>query len=67
MRLVEQKILGPTAFSGSLAEVLTLLAIGILVCAVLYTACSFYEGVLLRRKASWNYIRVNLQTRPPKV
>jgi hypothetical protein len=50
MRLVEQKVFGPAVFSGNIAEVLTVLAIGIIVSAVLYAACSFYEGVLLHRK-----------------
>ena len=50
MRIVEQKTFGPAALGGGIAEVLTVFALGILVCAVLYTVCALHEGMLLRRK-----------------
>ena len=64
--LVEEKAFGPAAFIGTLAEVLTLFALSILVCAVLYTACAFYEGALLRRRESWSYARSRIQDGQPK-
>jgi hypothetical protein len=50
--VTEQKRLWPGALYGSTAEMLTIFALGIVVCAVLYTACAFYEGALERRKES---------------
>jgi hypothetical protein len=52
VRAVEQKTFGPAALSASIAEVLTMFALGIFVCAVLYAACALFEGMLLRRKAT---------------
>jgi hypothetical protein len=49
VRIVEQKAFGPAALGGGIVEVLTIFAFGILVCAVLYTACTLYEGMLLRK------------------
>jgi len=43
------------AFSGVLAEALVFFGFGIFVCTVLYSAYALYEGMLTRRKASWNY------------
>ncbi len=46
-----------TVWSGirALSENLTPLAVGLFLCAVLYAAYAFYEGVLQRRKAKWQY------------
>ena len=55
--VAEQKRIWPGAFYGFTAEMLAIVALGILVCAVLYTACVFYEGALERRKESWNSVR----------
>lgn len=59
--VTEQKRLWPGAFYGSTAEMLTIFALGILVCAVLYTACAFYEGALERRKESRNNVRPTIE------
>lgn len=53
----EQKRLWPGAFYGSTAEMLTIFALGIFVCTVLYMACAFYEGALERRKESRSSVR----------
>jgi hypothetical protein len=55
--VAEQKRIWPGAFYGSTAEMLTIVALGILVCAALYTACAFYEGALERRKEARNRVR----------
>ena len=65
--VVEQKVFGPAALGGGVAEVLTVFALGIFVCAVLYTACASYEGALLRRRESWNRARAITQNRSPGV
>ncbi len=39
----------------ALSENLTPFAVGLFLCAVLYAAYAFYEGVLQRRKAKWHY------------
>jgi hypothetical protein len=64
--LTEQKRLWPGAFFGSTVEMLTIFALGILVCAVLYTACAFYEGALLRKRESWNSARPSIENRQSK-
>lgn len=51
-----EKIVGTGFLAGSIAESLVPLALGILVCAVLYATHGFFEGVLQRRRASWNYV-----------
>jgi hypothetical protein len=63
--IVEQKVVGPAALGGGVVEVLTVFALGILACAVLYSACAFYEGALLRRRESWNHARATRGGRPP--
>jgi nitrate reductase gamma subunit len=65
MRIVEQKAFGPAALSGGIVEVLTVFALGILVCAVLYTACALYERMLLRRRTTRNRFS-DAQDRPPE-
>jgi hypothetical protein len=50
-----ERIVGTGFLAGRIAESLAPLALGILVCAVLYATCGFFEGVLQRRRASWNY------------
>lgn len=55
--VTEQKRLWPAAFYGSTAEMLTIFALGIFVCAVLYMACAVYEGALERRKESRDSVR----------
>ena len=59
IRIVEQKAFWPAAVGGSLAEVTTPFTFGILVCAVLYAACAFYEGALLRSREKWTRARAN--------
>jgi hypothetical protein len=54
---VTQKIFFPGAFFGSMIEVLSVFALGILSCTVIYIACAFLEGALLRRMESWRYAR----------
>ena len=63
MILVEQKMFWPGAFFGSTVGMLTIFALSILVCALLYTACAFYEGALLRRRESWNCARASIEDR----
>jgi hypothetical protein len=67
IRIVEQKAFWPAAVGGSLAEVTTAFTLGILVCAVLYTACAFYEGALLRSREKWTHARANSDDSPPMV
>jgi hypothetical protein len=43
--------------AGSMAEVLTVVSSGILVCAVLYTFAIFFEAVLVRRKMRLNFTK----------
>jgi hypothetical protein len=50
-----ERIVGTGFLAGRIAESLAPLALGVLVCAVLYATCGFFEGVLQRRRASWNY------------
>jgi hypothetical protein len=50
-----EKIVGTGFLAWRIAESLAPLALGILVFAVLYATCGFFEGVLQRRRASWNY------------
>ena len=64
--LAAQKRFFPGTFFGSIVEMLTIFALGILVCAVLYTACAFYEGALLRRRESWNKARASIENRQLK-
>lgn len=46
---------GIAVITGSIAESLTPFSLGILVSATLYAVYSFYQGVLMRRMASWKY------------
>jgi len=50
-----QKLAGIGLIGGSIVEALVLLEIGVIVCAVLYLVCGFFEAVLVRRKAAWDY------------
>ncbi len=49
-----KQLLGPSAVSGSVSEVLTLFWLGVLVSALLYAACAYYEGALAHRRSFWN-------------
>jgi len=62
----EQKMFWTGAFFVPTIEVLTIFVLGILVCAVLYTACALYEGALLRRRESWNCARSRTENRQSK-
>jgi hypothetical protein len=64
--VTEQKRLWPGAFYGSTAEMLTIFALGILVCAVLYTVCAFYEGALERRQESRKSVHPTIENPRPK-
>jgi hypothetical protein len=57
LMVVEQKRFWLGAFYGYTVEILTIFALGILVCAVLYTECAFCEEALLRRRESWRRSR----------
>jgi len=46
-----QKATGIASFSGSIAEVLAIFALGILACTMIYAIYGFCEGVLIRRRA----------------
>jgi len=63
---VVQKDFGLAALSGSIVEVLTVFAIGVLACAVIYAACALCEGTLSRRRTSWNRSAANTVDRLPK-
>ncbi len=54
-RISLSKSYGIAAFLGGMAQALTPLALGVFVCAVLYAVASWHEGMLARRRASWNY------------
>jgi hypothetical protein len=62
LAIADQKAFLIGAFNGGLAEALTLFALGILVCAVLYAICGFCEGILVRRKALWNFSSAWMKT-----
>jgi hypothetical protein len=49
-----EKFTGSAVLAGATAEVLVLFALGVSVCAALYGAYSVLEGVLARRKATWD-------------
>jgi hypothetical protein len=53
----KEKVFGPGAFLSTMSEVLTVFALGILACTVIYAACAFLEGALVRRVESWRYSR----------
>ncbi len=65
MRIVEQKAFGPAALGGGIVEVLTMFALGILVCTVLYAACALYEG-MLRGRTTRNRPLSDPKNRPPE-
>jgi len=54
---MEQKMFWSGAFFVPTIEVLTIFLLGILLCAVIYTACALFESALLSRKESWNRAR----------
>jgi hypothetical protein len=60
-----EKEFGVAAFSGGMGEVLMFFALGVLVCTVLYAACGFYEGVLQRRRESWNRLCERIRNQVP--
>jgi hypothetical protein len=49
-------VTGIQALYMAIPELLARLTLGVSVCTVLYGAASFFEGVLERRKAHWNYV-----------
>jgi biopolymer transport protein ExbB/TolQ len=53
--LTISKATGIAVITGSIAESLVPFSLGILVSAVLYAIYGFFQGVLIRRMASWNY------------
>jgi hypothetical protein len=57
--VAQEKRIWEGAVAGGLAEVGGLLTLGVFVGAVLYGIASLYEGILARRRASWNYSRSN--------
>ena len=65
-RMSIQKSTGVAMVTGSIAEALSPLALGIAVCAVFYGVASVYEGILTRRKASWNYSRSTADNQDPR-
>lgn len=60
--LTVQKVFGPALLTARMNEVLVPFASGILVCVLLYTAYSFFEGSLIRRRASWNYFAARVRS-----
>jgi hypothetical protein len=61
----KEKVFGPGAFLSTMSEVLTVFALGILACTVIYAACAFLEGALVRRVESWRYSRGAKEGRSP--
>lgn len=57
MGIAQEKRVWSSAVAGGLAELGGLLTWGFLAGAVLYGLASLYQGVLARRRASWNYSR----------
>jgi hypothetical protein len=64
-RAWESKIIGTAAFAAGMSEVLMPFALGVFVCAALYAPCSLYEGMLARRRASWNYFCARVRSKQP--
>ncbi len=67
--LTISKATGISVITGSIAESLTPFSLGIFVCAMLYTVYGFYQGLLMRRVASWNYFcrKANMKIEQDKV
>ena len=61
----KEKVFGPAAFLGTVSEVLTVFALGILASTVIYSACAFLEGALVRRVESWRCPRGAKENRSP--
>jgi hypothetical protein len=59
------KIFGPALLAGSASETLELLAMGLFVCAVLYSVFSLFEGTLTRRCARWDYLYESAKSNSP--
>jgi hypothetical protein len=53
--LAIEKVTGSAFLAGAMAEVLTVLSVGLLVCALLYVFAILYEAVLERRKMEFNH------------
>lgn len=53
--IATEKTVGISVFAANFAELLTPLALGLTLCVWLYFVVGFYEGVLARRRTSWNY------------
>ena len=66
MQIAVKEVVGIAAFSGGVAEVLTVFVLGILVCTVIYAVCALYEGVLSRRRSVWNQSTATTRDRQPK-
>lgn len=64
-KILLQKAFGMAALAGGMSQTLMPLLLGVFVCAVLYAACSLYEGMLMRRKASWNYFCARVKNKQP--
>jgi hypothetical protein len=48
------KVTGIGAIAGGLAESFVQLTLGLFACTMIYATYSFYEGMLARRRISWN-------------
>ena len=55
MEIMHLKSRSIGVFTGTVADELVPFALGILICAVLYALFSLFEGILMRRRARWNY------------
>jgi hypothetical protein len=62
-----QKFFAAGAFGGGMAEVLSLFALGMLGCAILYVVFGLFEGILLRRRASWSDSHGQVNRHSPKL
>ncbi|MFI5089266.1 MAG: hypothetical protein ACHP7P_04335 [Terriglobales bacterium] len=66
IQLGSQKFFAVWAFSGEIAEVLKVFALGMLGCAMLYVVSGLFEGVLLRRRASWKDPLARIKKQSPQ-
>jgi len=64
-QIMKFKRAGIGFLSGSAAEALMPLEFGIFICAVLYSAFHLFEGMLMRRRANWNYFYASAKSDAP--
>ena len=58
---LESRAIGNDIILRSVADLLQSLIAGTFVSTALYALWAFFEGVLVRRQAAWNYFRSSIQ------